>query len=80
MYIKTFRTVFNPGYCLTLLLFTMPLEAQEQLVDRDFKTEVQKPAYIEHGPIVAIDEAHSNFHKATGQYRPFAVRSEKRMK
>ena len=35
-------------------------------------TSVEKPAYTRGGPTVAIDEAHSNFHTAGGEYRPFA--------
>jgi hypothetical protein len=48
------------------------LWAQQQIVDADFKTSVEKPAYARGGPTVAIDEAHSNFHTAGGEYRPFA--------
>jgi hypothetical protein len=44
----------------------------QQMVDPDFKAIVEKPAYSRNGPTVAIDEAHSNFHTAAGQYRPFA--------
>jgi len=72
MHLRRIRTVFGLGSCLTLLLFARHLEAQEQLVDSNFKTEVQNPAYLERGPIVAIDEGHSNLHTSTGQYRPFA--------
>jgi hypothetical protein len=44
----------------------------QQIVDPDFKATVEKPAYSGNGPTVAIDEAHSNFHTAGGQYKPFA--------
>jgi hypothetical protein len=46
--------------------------APQQVVDPDYKAVVEKPAYRGAGPTVAIDEAHDNFHTATGQYRPFA--------
>jgi hypothetical protein len=46
--------------------------AQQQVVDSEFKATVDRPAYKANGPTVAIDEAHSNFHTAAGQYRPFA--------
>lgn len=46
--------------------------AQQQVDDPDFKTTVADPAYSQNGPTVGIDEAHSNFHTATGRYRPFA--------
>lgn len=39
--------------------------------DPDFKVVVANPAYSQSGT-VGIDEAHSNFHTATGRYRPFA--------
>ena len=44
----------------------------QQLVDSTFRPSVSEPAYTRGGPIVAIDEAHSNFHTASGQYKPFA--------
>ena len=46
--------------------------AQQQVVDPDFKVTVERPAYKGNGPTVAIEEAHSNFHTASGQYKPFA--------
>lgn len=55
-----------------LLLPGVPAHAQQQIVDPDFKAVVERPAYLRSGPIVAIDEAHSNFHTAGGQYKPFA--------
>ncbi len=72
MHANRSRASFDPGCLLFLLLLAMPLEAQEQLADREFKAEAANPAYTEKGPVVAIDEAHSNFHTAGGQYRPFA--------
>jgi len=33
---------------------------------------VEEPAYSSNGPVIAIDEAHANFHTSTGRYRPFA--------
>jgi hypothetical protein len=66
------RTVFSFGTALVFALLAPEGHAQEQLVDPTFKAVVQRPAYSQPGPTVAIDEAHSNFHKATGQYKPFA--------
>jgi len=57
---------------LGLLPSRAPLVAQQQVVDTAFKATVAKPAYTARGPTVAIDEAHSNFHTAAGQYKPFA--------
>jgi hypothetical protein len=60
------------GCCAAVLVLGSTAAAQEQVVDSDFKATVGAPAYPQGGPTVAIDEAHSNFHTATGQYRPFA--------
>jgi hypothetical protein len=57
-------------FCISALI--SGIQAQQQIVDPDFKAVVERPAYSRKGPTVAIDEAHSNFHTATGQYRPFA--------
>ena len=48
--------------------------AQAQPIpDTEFKPPVEKPAYPKgSGPVVMIDEAHCNWHTATGRYRPFA--------
>ncbi len=44
--------------------------------DPDFDTRVPSPAYASgvgnRHPKVLIDEAHRNFHTATGRYKPFA--------
>ena len=45
----------------------------QQVPDPDFKPRIEKPAYAEgKGPVVMIDEAHFNFHTASGRYRSFA--------
>lgn len=69
MHIRKFNAAL--GYCLALVL-APDVGAQEQLVDPAFRAVVRRPAYSGPGPTVAIDEAHENFHTATGQYRPFA--------
>jgi hypothetical protein len=53
-------------------LLGVPVHAQQQIVDPDFKAVVERPAYPRNSPTVAIDEAHSNFHTIGGQYKPFA--------
>jgi hypothetical protein len=58
--------------CVVWLLAGTRLAAQQQIVDPDFKASVERPSYVRGGPTVAIDEAHSNFHTAGGQYKPFA--------
>src|SRR4029453_1502178 len=59
------------GYIACLLCVVGPHD-QQQILDPDFKVTVERPAYQKNGPTVAIDEAHSNFHTAGGQYKPFA--------
>lgn len=68
------------GLALLLLTITVPptvfllgLGGPRQVADTAFSPPVEKPAYpIGQGPMVLIDEAHSNFHTATGRYLPFA--------
>jgi hypothetical protein len=63
---------FALGPGVLTLCVTTAIDAGQQVVDPDFKATVERPAYREDGPTVAIDEAHSNFHTAGGQYKPFA--------
>lgn len=56
--------------CASLVM--APAFAQQQIVDPDYAPVVARPAYVARGPVVAIDEAHGNFHTAAGNYRPFA--------
>ncbi len=44
----------------------------QQAADPDFDTSVARPAYPSQGPRVLFDEAHNNFHTASGRYKPFA--------
>jgi thiol:disulfide interchange protein DsbD len=42
--------------------------------DESFHFEIESPAFPSgKGPVVLIDEAHNNFHSATGTYKPFAA-------
>jgi hypothetical protein len=56
--------------CLILLSFT-GIFAQ-QVADPNFDAKVAHPAYSKNGPKVLFDEAHHNFHTASGRYKPFA--------
>ena len=57
---------------LSLALVLSPVAAQQR-ADQDFQPQVSEPAYgAGDGPLVLIDEAHNNFHTATGRYAPFA--------
>jgi hypothetical protein len=44
----------------------------QQVADPNFDARVAHPAYQKNGPKVLFDEAHNNFHTATGRYKPFA--------
>ena len=55
-----------------LLAFASVAPAQ-QVSDPNFKPVISRPAYESgKGPVVAIDEAHYNFHTVDGRYQPFA--------
>jgi len=53
-------------------LAALPARAQ-QGPDTTWTPTIAHPAYAANGPRVGIDEAHLNFHTATGNYRPFAT-------
>jgi len=61
---------------LTLLALTIVLALNaafaQQVADPDFEAKVAHPAYPKNGPKVLFDEAHNNFHTASGRYKPFA--------
>src|SRR6266550_2669993 len=44
----------------------------QQVADPNFDAKVAHPAYAKNGPKVLFDEAHNNFHTASGRYKPFA--------
>jgi hypothetical protein len=44
----------------------------QQIADPDFDPKVVKPSYTRKHPKVLLDEAHNNFHTASGRYKPFA--------
>src|SRR5438876_8057923 len=44
----------------------------QQIADPNFDAKVTHPAYVKNGPKVLFDEAHNNFHTASGRYKPFA--------
>jgi len=57
---------------LTLLLLSSAIYAQ-QVPDTEFKPKIEKTAFAEgKGPVVLLDEAHFNFHTASGRYQTFA--------
>lgn len=61
------------GLGLVLLVCGLPLGAQ-QVADTEYNPPIAKPAYaLDKGPVVLLDEAHFNFHTATGRYQTFAA-------
>ena len=63
------------GILGTCLLFVLPFSVTlgQQVPDLGYNPTIESHAYQEkEGPIVGIDEAHSNFHTATGRYAQFA--------
>ena len=57
---------------LFLTAVVAPARAQ-QVTDTAFAPPIAAPAFAQgRGPVVAIDEAHGNFHTATGRYLAFA--------
>jgi len=58
--------------CFSILILLASSRAQ-QVADTSFNPPIAKPAYASGaGPVVMLDEAHFNFHTATGRYLPFA--------
>ena len=52
-------------------VFTAGILAQ-QVADPNFDVRVAHPAYVNQHPKILFDEAHFNFHTATGRYKPLA--------
>jgi hypothetical protein len=57
---------------IAVAAFVTACGAPSQQADAKFDPRVEHPAYATAGPRVVIDEAHRNFHTASGRYRPFA--------
>jgi hypothetical protein len=55
----------------SIVLLSIACLAQ-QVADPNFDAKVAHPAYTKNGPKVLFDEAHNNFHTASGRYKPFA--------
>lgn len=58
--------------CIAVLLANSAAALGQQIADPDYKPTVADPAYRGDGPLVRIDQAHHNFHTASGRYKPFA--------
>lgn len=56
-----------------LLFFPLMVVYGQQMGDPDFNPVIQSPSYAPgNGPLVYVDEAHSNFHTLEGRFAPFA--------
>jgi hypothetical protein len=63
------KIVFGIMFC-TLISTNL---LSQQVADTAFNPVILQPEYaVGKGPVVAIDEGHSNFHTADGRYLPFA--------
>lgn len=58
--------------CFGLTVLLHPESRAQQVADPNFDAKVAQPAYPQKGPKVLFDEAHHNFHTASGRYKPFA--------
>lgn len=65
-----FRRFTSPAAAAVLALSVVA--SAQQVADPNFDTKVAKPTYTKDGPRVLFDEAHNNFHTASGRYKPFA--------
>ena len=60
------------GVTLGIACVASQVSAQ-QVADTAFAPPITTPAFAANaGPVVAVDEAHHNFHTSTGRYQPFA--------
>ncbi len=64
----------NRAYTLVFVaVFATARMWAQPVPDTQFHPPIDRPAYRPgHGPIVMIDQAHGNWHTATGRYLPFA--------
>lgn len=62
----------NVGLFLSAFLLFVLVTCAQQVADPNFDARVAHPAYAKDGPKVLFDEAHNNFHTASGRYKPFA--------
>ena len=59
--------------CCASISGTLPVLEAQQVADSTYDVSIEHPTYRQgDGPIVAIDEAHGNFHTREGRYRPLA--------
>jgi len=69
---RSFRVIVAVSLALSVAFTTLPVVSAQQVADPNFDTKVARPAHTKKHPKVLFDEAHNNFHTATGRYKPFA--------
>jgi hypothetical protein len=71
---RVLKRLAVPFVSLSLLSSLAAAEVfAQQVADPNFDTKVARPAYAKKKhPRVLFDEAHNNFHTASGRYKPFA--------
>src|SRR5256714_4443154 len=68
---KRFTLVISSTLVVAGIL-SVGIALAQQAADPNFDAKVAHPAYTKNGPKVLFDEAHNNFHTASGRYKPFA--------
>ena len=66
------KLVLPAAVIIIAAVVTVTRSYSQQVADPNFDTKVAHPAYAKTGPKVLFDEAHNNFHTASGRYKPFA--------
>src|SRR5688572_17673554 len=62
----------KPICIITALYFIALTASSQQMADSSFDSSVKDPWFKKHHPKILFDEAPSNFHTASGRYKPFA--------
>jgi len=66
------KLVLPAAVIIIAAVVTVTRSYSQQVADPNFDAKVAHPAYAKTGPKVLFDEAHNNFHTASGRYKPFA--------
>ncbi len=65
------HNVARVSYVFGFMIILSCATIAQQSSDPNFNPHVEHPAYTKNFPRVLFDEAHNNFHTATGRYKPF---------
>src|SRR6266566_6405596 len=66
------KLILLSGLIATTSILLSAVSRAQQVADPNFDAKVVHPAYAKNGPKILFDEAHNNFHTASGRYKPFA--------